>query len=127
MPRQLCVVDPKDIGAIGAAVHDLWFDVGRVEFEPDGRNLVIYLEGDPPFRRGNSHSTASDGEQRLNHLGQLTFNNVKRYSAIESEGIGRYDINTLRYYEGEKRIDVLTNIPLEFQIWVDDFSVNLEI
>jgi hypothetical protein len=86
-------------------IHDQWFDVDHVVFDKYHHKVTL------PFTS----------------LGLvLTINHATSLRIADSEGVGRYDLNELRYDSVRKVVQIRTGVPLDLEIGVDHLLVRLE-
>jgi hypothetical protein len=91
-------------------IHDCWFDVGDIEHDRARATVTL------PFRCGRG-----DTVRRV-----LTFHCVRSVAIHDTEKIGTYDFYELTYDPTTERIRVKTNIPLGFEVDVDEVYVTLD-
>jgi len=56
----------------------------------------------------------------------LCIEHVNEFTIHDTERVGTYQINKLRYDPQDKHIQVITTIPLEFVVGVTAFSITVE-
>ena len=59
--------------------------------------------------------------------GKITVEHVINVKIIDTERIQYYDFNYIQWIEKEKKLKVITNIPLIFEIFVTEFEIKIEI
>ncbi len=122
----LHIDSPQFIEAINDIIHDCWFNTEDITFDASASRLDVPFEWQHPetdaryaFRKTGVTTPPVRSFLRIDH--------VLKYLLQESENIGRYDFDRLRYDSVRGQITVLTNIPLRFEIHVAAFEVTIEI
>lgn len=105
--------------------HDQWFDLDSIYLCK--KNLIL----DIPFQRVN----ITDKTQQfcslikngtlVDHLWVLRINQVVCFKVKDTEKIGLYDLNEIDYSPVSNLIRVLTGVPLEFAVRVNDFDLSV--
>jgi hypothetical protein len=123
VPQKLIVTSPTALESLTHMLHDRWFDVDDLIYDLSHNSLAVPLERDSPKWRA-----AADNRCEDLRVGTLIIANVIRYVLRETEGIGRYDLNSVRYDVDEGRLELLTNIPVVFSVWVTSLhaTVNMD-
>lgn len=102
----------EGVAEITGLVHDWWFDAGAVRHDRSRRTVTI-------------------GVARLQSGVQtpalwIVVYDVEQYHLRESVNVGHYDLNELRYDAASRTLNIVTGIPLEFEIRVSRLDVRLE-
>jgi arsenate reductase (thioredoxin) len=118
---------PQDLGRVTYLIHDQWFNVADVAYDPEARTLTV------PFDREDRDAAVTERTGLLFRLVRipsfrwyLKFESVRDYEIIDTERVGTYDFNEVVYDEEKKRFSVETNIPLRMYVDVDDIHVLVE-
>jgi hypothetical protein len=108
-------------------IHDTWFELDRVRFEEAARRLVIpferemYEEARLVRRFGPLKRIEIPIELLL-----LSIHHVLSHTIEDSEGVGRYDLNSIAYDESSRIVRVVTGIPLGIRAEVTRFELSVE-
>lgn len=105
------------LNMVNDRIHDRWFDVSGVKFDESRGVLRV------PFDESRSPTKHGPGVRLATRC--LEIGNVERYTLKESEGVGRYDFNVLRYAPESRTITVTTGIPLTFEVLVRSLDVRV--
>ena len=104
------VIDRYDRNLIADLVHDRFFDVGSIRWDKDGKHLEFsYFKDDDCKAIG----------------GKISFKNVVDMKLVDTEKIGYYDLNFITWDEKENKIELVTNIPLAFEITATEFGMTI--
>jgi hypothetical protein len=124
MPAFLKITSPDGLGSVHDMIHDCFFDVEDISFDPTTSVLSFR------FRRpasGHSWSNFVAGSTTSPAIAYyLRIHHVESYSINDTRKIGTYDFNVLKYNTSTRCITVLTNIPIDIQIIVRDFELSVE-
>jgi hypothetical protein len=101
---------------INELIHDRWFDVEDVTFDAHNRVLAVRFR-DRPDEELLAPKSGSAYELRMHH--------VEKYQVEDSQQIGRYDFNVIRYDAAERKITVVTGIPCTFWAVVRKLEVRV--
>lgn len=77
------------LDAINRKIHDRWFNIENVELDAS-RSILSVL-----FSESRSASKEPSGASAISSY--LEIGNVERYTLRETEGVGRYDFNEVRF------------------------------
>ena len=121
MSQQLVITSVVNLESITHVIHDRWFEVNDVAYDASRSRLTVPLESDSPAW----WRPTSGGSGEKLRVGTLCIANVDRYVLRETEGIGRYDFNSVRFNADEGRLDLITNIPVSFSVWVKSLLVTV--
>ncbi len=111
-----------DLDEITDAIHDRWFDVEQIDFDRDARILRVFFSDDaePSLVRSLLSKPHADKKARPR---VLEIHNVDSYRIQDTERVGAYDFNKLRYAPGTGTVSVETGVPLEMVVTVSDLEV----
>jgi hypothetical protein len=104
----------KDLVGVTALAHDLWFDIDQTLSNYDGKSVSFRLMKSPA-----SKTDASGGDLLLE------IRNVKELKVIDTEKVGLYDFNEIRYNKSTQCIQVSTGIPIVIEIYVTCLDVTV--
>ena len=106
------VFDHFDGNTIADMVHDRFFDVDSIRWNKDKQYLEFsYFKDDYIKAVG----------------GKITFEHVIDVELVDTEKIGYYDLNSIKWHEKENKIELVTNIPLTFEITATEFEMTVMI
>jgi hypothetical protein len=116
MPYNIDIKNPKELKTIVDVIHDWWFDLDKIRFDPDTSTLSI------PFSEqiDDDHKTESKNTKE-NLL--LQIKHVQKYQINDTEKIGTYDFNEIEYDEDKNRLNITTGVPLGFEIYISGFEI----
>ena len=119
----------EQLSDINDVIHDYWFNVEDISYSPEDRQLRIrflrppLIEHRPRARGWGLFRTSSPS----NVEAVLHIRFVKDWVCRESEGIGSYDFNVVRFSESDGRVSITTGVPLELHAAVDQLDVSVEV
>jgi hypothetical protein len=128
MSDRTTIKDPGQIPVILDVIHDCWFDVDDLLFNPETSILSI------KFRR-----EIWDQRRLLKKIWLwkkveipifecfLKFHHVKSYTVNDTERVGMYDFNELEYDPKSQRISITTGVPIDVEIMVENFEICVEV
>jgi hypothetical protein len=113
------VTDSRHLHTIVAEIHDQWFSVDDVVFDPVEGLIQVQYRGPASRRRSwfKKREPAADWT--------LTIRCASAYRLEESQGVGRYDFNEIEYSEEQGDLIITTGIPLRFSIDVSALDVSV--
>jgi hypothetical protein len=100
-----------DRASIADLIHDRFFDIEAVSVNHNTHQMQLFYYAD------GSLTTIE---------GKITVKHVINVKIIETERIQYYDFNYIQWIEKEKKLKVITNIPLTFEIFVTEFEIKIE-
>lgn len=109
-----------ELNNINDVIHDHWFDIEDVHFDRGRGRLRIRFEAPQP-----NLENRSDRKPNPPSPLSLVIDGVGDVKLIETEHVGRYDFNVLRYDAEEGALTVDTGIPLKFQLNVSRLDVSI--
>jgi hypothetical protein len=104
------VNDATRLDDVTEHIHDHYFDLADIDYDRAEASITV------PFRSGDK-----DPVRRL-----LRFESVEALAIRDTERIATYDFNELRWNAAARTIHVRTNVPLGFDVAVDEVRVTLE-
>ena len=106
------VFDHFDRNLIADLIHDRFFDVESIRLDKDKQYLeVSYFKDDACKTIG----------------GKILFKHVIDMKLVDTEKIQYYDLNFINWDEGKNKIELVTNIPLTFEIAATEFEMTIMI
>ena len=104
------VFDRYDRNAIADLIHDRFFDVESIRLDKDRQCLEFsYFKDDDLKAIG----------------GKISFRHVVDLKLVDTENIRYYDLNFINWNEGESKIELVTDIPLTFEITATKFEMTI--
>lgn len=118
------VKGPSRLGDIGDVIHDSWFELEDLTFEPKTSTLSI------KFTRLSVESSRMLNQGWLLKRWEIPIidcylhvHNVENYEIRDTEKVGTYNFNDLEYDPNRKQITITTGIPIGIQITVREVEV----
>jgi len=106
------VFDHFDEKMIADMVHDRFIDVESIFWEKSRQYLeVSYFKDDDIKDVG----------------GKISFEHVIDVKLVDTEMIRYYDLNFINWNESEHKIELVTNIPLTFEITSTEFEMTVAV
>jgi len=125
--KQIRINSPDQLGAVHDLIHDCFFDLDDIVFDPPPGVLSFR------FRRPLSNKKGlrlSDFISRSKDLPAqecfLRIHHVRSYSIDDKEKVGSYDFNVLDYNPKASCIFIRTGIPVDIRVAVSGFEVSVE-
>lgn len=112
------VTAAQDLDVVNDLIHDHWFNVDDVAFDEATRTLHIKFQRPPAERTDTGRHTKGPPTQWV-----LEIARVLSYKLEESEGIGRYDFNVLKYTAADAKLAITAGIPLVFEAIIDGIEI----
>lgn len=124
MNERLCIKEPVKLTSVADILNGAWFDLEDMKFSQDSRELIIRFRREAPHRvaRLASVSSATGSGPEL----VLVIKDVLEYEVRDTEKVGIYDLNRLKYDAATNCIELRGGIPLLIRIRVSRFEVCLE-
>ena len=92
-------------------IHDWYFDVEKIGYNQESRTVTVFLV-----------PTKQD-IPALNNYVKLEIFNVKNIEIQDTEKIGYYCLNTVKYNEVSKTIQIYCDVPLKIKIFTDGLKI----
>jgi len=127
MSRIVTVSVPEDLFLIHELIHDCWFELDDINLEASAGVLEIMFTR-PAVERGREVG-------RILFLKRvqmpfvkciLRIYQVEHYEVEDTQHVGQYDFNELRYDPIAHKVVIDTGIPLRFEVKVREFEVAVE-
>ena len=106
----ITITSPRHLQDLINLVHDLWFDVDQIEFDREQKILSFQIQikgGGEICRR-----------LRIRHVLDVKVN--------DTEKVGQYDINEVRFDAATKTITITGGVPIEIKVFVDAFELQID-
>ena len=101
MFHSIIIQEPRELNYIHELIHDQWFNVDQVTFHKETSKLLIKLaERNGKRRRGNLSRIINSLSRKSKSAvceRNLTIHYVNDYHIKDSEKVGLYDINQIKY------------------------------
>lgn len=116
----------SDLSRINEVIHDYWFDLDDITFDDATSTLEIRFS-----RPSSKTDAAASGWSLLRRVevpyveSFLRLHHVWRWALEDTQRIGSYDFNVLRFDEGKQRIEVTTGVPLDLSADVERLEVSV--
>lgn len=125
--KKISIQDPRQIPVILDLIHDCWFDVDDIICDRETSILSIKFKREMGDRRRvlKNFWLVKKLEVPLIEC-FLKFYHVKSYRIRDTEHVGIYDFNELKYDHHLKRIDIITGVPIDIKIYVEMFEISVE-
>ncbi len=125
-----CVFDsPRDLWRINDFIHDCWFDVEDIILDKATSILsVMYLADlrDKASRKWWNDFFDSSSRKRPRRECYLRIRNVEDYTIRDTQRVGCYDFNVLKFDLQTSTIVFHTGIPIEISVQVRNFEISIE-
>lgn len=127
VPRaKIRVTKSSQLGRINAVIHDYWFDLDDVTFNEAKSTLQIRFVR--PWPEAEAESPRWSLFRRVNVPYVESFlrvHHVRSWILEDTQRIGSYDFNELRFDEAKKRIRVSTGVPLGLYADIERLEVSV--
>ncbi len=121
------VSDPNLLDKINNVVHDCFFDVDDISFDSGRRVLSIEFKREALER---SKLLRTRGPLKTWQIPiiqcMLKFFHVASYEINDTEGVGTYDLKEVTFESQSSRIVVKTGIPIQIEVQVSSFEIEIE-
>lgn len=125
--EEVRITDPRDLPRILDWIHDQYFDVEKVTFDPERSLLTIPFHwADYGSRKPLWNFWVTAKFVVPTYQSFLRFHHVDNYQLRDTEGIRFYSFNELRYEPSSRRLSVQVNERLEFWATVREFDISFE-
>ena len=127
MTKRLVIKNYRRIPAILDIIHDCWFDVDDIVHDPEALTLSIRF-GREMFERSRVVERRYLLSRKEVPVAEcfLKIHHVTDYSVRDTERVGLYDFNEIEYDPNLKRLRITTGIPIDIQMTLDKFEVEVE-
>lgn len=126
MGTEVRITDRAELNRINELIHDYWFDLEDVTF--DEATSAVQIRFLRP-RLGPAEKSSGWSLFRrvdVDYVGSfLRIAQVRSWALEDTERIGSYDFNELRYDQAAHRIQIATGIPLGFHVDVEALDVSV--
>jgi len=126
MARIIRIIDPKNIATILDVIHDCWFDRDEITFDAEQRILSVrFIKEVGPVRIVDKKLFLKRVRVPMIEC-FLRIYSVKEYKVTDTEKVGKYDFNEIKYDPYLNLIRITTGIPLDITLQVVQFDVAVE-
>ena len=128
MAGRITIQDPVRMFDIVNMIHDNFFSVDDIMFEPDSSSLRIKFKRsviDPDSVKGKFWFLRK--YKQIYFESYLTVHHVETYEVHDFEKVGEYDFNTIQYDSTGGIVTILTGIPIDIRIKVSQFKLSVEL
>mgnify|MGYP001580913800 FL=1 len=112
---EITINNSKDLRKITSLVHDSWFDIDQILKDHKNGAVRIYFQK-------SSKLPADD----VNRFASINIKNVQRLEIKDTEKIGYYDFNEIKYLEKESCLVITTGVPIGIKIFISSIEIVLE-
>lgn len=116
----------SELRRINEIIHDYWFDLDDVTF--DEATSMLEIRFSRPSVRTDSPASRWWLLRRVEVPyveSFLRIHHVRSWALQDTERIGSYDFNELRFDEGKQRIQITTGVPLSLAVDVARLEVSV--
>jgi hypothetical protein len=115
LTMEMIVTEAKKIKDLVNAIHDAYFDVDQIVFNESKKFVLMRFEVDP--KRLKASPSSKTFYLRIEKVLKLNFE--------DTEKIGVYDVNTLKYTDNNKEIILSCGIPFLMKTKVKELRLCL--
>jgi len=112
---EITINHTKELNKITSLVHDSWFDIDQVIKDHKDGVIRIYF-----------YKTSKLAVDEMNRFASINIKNVQRLEVKDTEKIGYYDFNEIKYLEQEKCLMITTGVPIGIKIYIGPLEIILE-
>lgn len=124
---KISILNFNEIGKILDCIHDKWFNIEDIIFNPQLSSLEIKFDRENIEAKKIVKQLLFFRKWRLPVIkSKLIINNVLNYKIEDKAYIGGSDFNEIKYKENEGKIIITCGVPFEIQIDVKEFRIELE-
>ena len=128
MSKLIHIAEPAEIASILDIIHDCWFDKDDIVYNPEKLILSFKFLLESPEHKKQISKVGFVKKMSIPYLECfLQILHVKTYHITDKENVGKYDFNELKYDADQNKICITTGIPLDIEVFVDSFEVQVEI
>ncbi len=128
MPKVNSARNEEDLQDVINAIHDCWFDLSEVAIDSLKSTLMIrFVKPAPELGRPISQGRVLSTIEFPCLESFLRINEVLRCSINDTERVGLYDFNELKFDRTTNRLAITTGVPISFFIEVRRLDVSVEI
>lgn len=126
MEAEVRITKGSDLSRINGIIHDNWFDLDDVTFDDTTSMLEIR------FSHPVTKTEAPPSGWRLLRRVEVPYvesflriHHVRKWALKDTERVGSYDFNELRFDERKQRIQITTGVPLNLSADVERLEVSV--
>ena len=117
----------QDLSKINAVIHDMSFDISQIEFDAKANRLTIPFDyQDESQARITKAGLFIKSYVLPVYRGSLLVDATRSFSLVDTEEVGTYKFNTIKYDPNRKKLTVQATVPLQLEADVDELSVSIE-
>lgn len=122
------IKDPDQIPAVLDVIHDCWFNIDDILFNPETSVLSIKFK-----REMTNRSRVIKKLWVLKKIEMplvecfLKFHHVKSYTIKDTEQVGFYNFTDLEYEPETRLLSIITGVPINIEIVVENFEICVEV
>ena len=110
----MTVTDSSHLPQLLDLVHDLWFDIGQLTRSFADQTVKIY------FQKNSRNFT-----ERLEDGLLLIIKNVEQLNIKDTEKVGYYDLNEIKYDSATHCLTITSGIPICIKIYVGSLDIEV--
>jgi hypothetical protein len=118
---------PEDLDTVIHVLHDCWFDKDEIRFDPATAILTFR------FTKPGTRKPAGRRRLLLKRIevpyfeSFLRIHRVQSWTVEDTEQVGIYDFNEIRFDSETKRIEITTGVPLSIVVQVEHLELEVEV
>jgi hypothetical protein len=120
MDNPILVDGPEQLARLTDTIHDCWFDVENVRLKGDVLEIPFQYE------RSSFGHLLSSNDYASRRRGLLRVSDVESFDIRDTEGIGSYNFDEVRFDPQTQQIMITAGIPLEFRVKVRRVHITCE-
>lgn len=126
MGAEVRITKGSDLSRINQVIHDHWFDLDDVTFNEASSTLELRFTRPPAEAEAQASVWSLLRRVEVPYVESfLRIHHVRRWALEDTERIGSYDFNELRFDEGKQRIQITTGVPLNLSADVERLEVSV--
>ncbi len=116
---------PTQLDLIHDIIHDCWFSVSDINFDESESKLSIKFEGKDIEKQIIKKIFVFKKVELVSYESYLIINHVQNYSIKDTERVGKYDFNILKFEDNKNEITIETGVPIEIKAIVNQFEIDV--
>jgi hypothetical protein len=125
MKSRLVFNDPHHLGELHDIIHDRWFAIEDLTYKQSEARIDILFSAPPWIQKGEHGRFVEDRHASLVWW-ILSVHNVIDVAVEDTEKIGTYDFNVVRFDARKGIVSIETGVPAGIKVRVTAFLVTLE-
>ncbi len=123
----LVITSPKKLPFIMDIIHDCWFQKDEIVFNSDTNTLEVKFMREAMEEKELIGNVLFFKKYKIPFIEcYLRIYSVKSYEINDKEQVGGYDFNKLEYDSEKQQISILTGIPIDIKVRVEEFHISIE-